>query len=40
MVGLYLCKEETLAGYFEVTRQMIEGPGIPISTYNDKRTVF
>jgi len=40
VVGLYLCKEETLEGYFEVTRQMIKGFGIPISTYNDRRTVF
>jgi len=40
VVGLYLCKEETLEGYFEVTRQMIKEFGIPISTYNDKRTVF
>jgi len=40
IVGLYLCKEETLEGYFEVTRQMIKNFGIPISTYNDKRTVF
>ncbi|MFC2144780.1 ISNCY family transposase, partial [Actinomycetota bacterium] len=40
VVGLYLCKEETLEGYFEVTRQMIKNFGIPISTYNDKRTVF
>ena len=38
--GLYLCKEETLEGYFEVTRQMIKGPGIPISTYSDKHTIF
>ena len=40
VLGLYLCKEETLEGYFEVTRQMIKTFGIPISTYNDKRTVF
>lgn len=40
VVGLYLCKEETLKGYFEVTRQMIGGPGIPISTYSDKHTIF
>jgi len=40
IVGLYLCNEETLEGYFEVTRQMIKGFGIPISTYNDRRTVF
>ena len=40
ILGLYLCKEETLEGYFEVTRQMIKGPGIPISTYSDKHTIF
>jgi len=38
--GLYLCEEETLEGYFEVTRQMVKGPGIPISTYSDKHTIF
>ena len=38
--GLYLCKEETLQGYFEVARQMIKGPGIPISTYSDRHTIF
>jgi len=40
VVGLYLCKEETLEGYFEVTRQMIRGSGIPLSTYSDKHTIF
>ena len=40
VVGLYLCKEETLEGYFEVARQMINNPGIPISTYSDKHTIF
>ena len=40
VVGLYLCKEETLEGYFEVVRQMIRGPGIPISTYSDRHTIF
>jgi len=40
VVGLYLCKEETLQGYFEVTRQMIRNFGIPISAYTDRRTVF
>jgi len=39
-LGLYLCKEETLEGYFEVARQMIKGPGIPVSTYSDKHTIF
>ena len=40
VLGLYLCRQETLKGYFEVTRQMIKGPGIPISTYSDKHTIF
>ena len=40
VLGLYLCKEETLEGYFEVARQMIKVFGIPISTYNDRRTIF
>ncbi|MBA7649082.1 ISNCY family transposase ISHahy13 [subsurface metagenome] len=40
ILGLYLCEEETLEGYFEVTRQMIKGPGIPVSTYSDKHTIF
>ncbi|GAG99544.1 unnamed protein product, partial [marine sediment metagenome] len=40
ILGLHLCKEETLKGYFEVARQMIGGFGIPISTYSDKHTIF
>ena len=40
ILGLYLCKEECLEGYFEVARQMIGGPGIPVSTYSDKHTIF
>jgi len=40
VLGLYLCKEETLEGYFEVTRQMIKGTGIPLSTYSDRHTIF
>ena len=36
IVGLYLCEEECLKGYFEVARQMIKGPGIPVSIYSDK----
>ncbi|MBA7711250.1 ISNCY family transposase ISHahy13 [subsurface metagenome] len=40
ILGLYLCKEETLEGYFEVAGQMIGGSGIPISTYSDKHTIF
>lgn len=40
ILGLCLCKEECLEGYFEITRQMVNGPGIPLSTYNDKHTIL
>jgi len=40
VLGLYLCKEECLEGYFEVVRQMIKGSGIPVSTYQDRHTIF
>jgi len=40
VLGLYLAKEECLEGYFEVARQMIKGPGIPVSTYNDRHTIL
>ena len=40
ILGLYLCKEECLEGYFETARQMIKGPGIPVSTYQDRHTIF
>jgi transposase len=40
VLGLYLCKQETLEGYFEVTRQMVKGYGIPVSIYSDRHTIF
>ncbi len=40
VLGLYLCREETLEGYFEVVRQMVKGHGIPVSIYSDKHTIF
>ena len=40
IVGLYLCEEECLKGYFEIVRQMVKGPGIPVSIYNDKHTIL
>lgn len=40
ILGLYLCEEECLEGYFEITRQMVGGPGIPVSTYSDKHTIL
>jgi transposase len=40
VLGLYFTREECLEGYFEVVRQMIKGYGIPVSTYNDRHTIF
>lgn len=40
ILGLYMAEEECLKGYFEVARQMIKGPGIPVSTYNDRHTIL
>jgi len=36
----YFAKEETLAGYYEIFRQILEGYGIPDTFYTDRRTVF
>jgi len=40
VLGLYMCSQECLKGYFEVTRQMIKNAGIPLSTYNDRHTIL
>ena len=40
VVGLYLCKEECLQGYFEVMRTAITANGIPASLYADRHTIF
>jgi transposase len=40
ITGLYLCKNECLLGYLEVTRQTIEQYGIPSELYPDKASVF
>jgi transposase len=40
ILGLFMTEEECLNGYFEVARQMIKGPGIPVSTYNDRHTIL
>lgn len=40
ILGLYLCSQECLEGYFEITRQMVAGFGIPVSTYSDKHTIL
>jgi transposase len=40
IVGLYMTKNECLQGYFETTRQIIEGFGVPVSIYADRHTIF
>ena len=40
ILGLYMCGQECLEGYFEITRQMIDGNGIPLSIYCDKHTIL
>ena len=40
ILGLCLYKEECLEGYFEITRQMLTGHGIPLSTYSDRHTIL
>jgi transposase len=40
VTGLYLCKNECLLGYLEVTRQTVENYGIPSELYPDKASVF
>ena len=40
VVGLYLCKNECMLGYFEVTRRMVSIFGVPDSIYADRHTIF
>ena len=40
VVGLYFDKQETLNGYYNITRQILLKYGIPYSIKTDKRTVF
>lgn len=40
IVGAYFCKEETLDGYYIITKQIILNYGIPNQILTDKRTVF
>lgn len=39
-LGLYMCKQECLLGYLEITRQMLTNFGIPVAIYSDKFSVF
>lgn len=40
VVGLYITNNECLQGYFEVTRQLVNSFGIPVSIYADRHTIF
>lgn len=40
IVGLCITKNECLQGYFETTRQIIEGFGVPVSIYADRHAIF
>ena len=40
VVGLYLCENECLNGYFETMRQCILSYGVPQSIYSDRHTIF
>lgn len=40
ITGLYMCENECLLGYLEVTRQTLKNFGIPLSLYPDKYSVF
>lgn len=40
VMGLYFDKEETLKGYYEMSRQILTKYGIPAAFYGDNRTIF
>jgi hypothetical protein len=40
ILGLYMTEEECLEGYFNVFSYMAKKYGIPLSTYQDKHTIF
>lgn len=40
IAGLYMCENECLQGYLEVTRYMISNSGIPSSIYADRHSIF
>lgn len=40
ILGLYMCENECLMGYLEITRQMLENYGSPVMIYSDKYSVF
>ena len=40
IVGLFFDKQETLYGYYQITKQILENYGIPAQILTDNRTVF
>ena len=40
IIGLYMCENECLMGYLEITRQMLKNYGSPVAIYSDKYSVF
>ena len=40
ITGLYMTKNECLAGYQEVMRQTVLNHGVPLSAYTDRHTIF
>ena len=40
ILGLYMCENECLMGYLEITRQMLTNYGSPVAIYSDKYSVF
>jgi transposase len=40
IVGAHFCEQETLAGYYEVFRQILVEYGIPYMFFTDRRTIF
>ena len=40
ILGMYFDKQETLKGYYEITKQFLMNYGIPYKIKTDKRTVF
>lgn len=40
ILGLYMCENEFLMGYLEITRQMLKNYGSPVAIYSDKYSVF
>ncbi|NLX26033.1 MAG: ISNCY family transposase [Lentisphaerae bacterium] len=40
VIGLYLCENECLSGYFETMRQCVLSHGVPQSIYSDNHTIF